>query len=179
MNKVLTEKQYQQFILERLSQDNGYVIRPADQFDRLLAMDKELLFTFLQNTQPDTWTALRKIYKEHLEETLANTVNNALTSKSGGLLNLLKHGLDISNYHLDFMYTKPATAFNPQLLKKYEQNIFSVMEEVWASDAERVDLVVFLNGLPVLSFELKCNAAGQSYQDAIYQYRAERNPKTR
>lgn len=179
MNKVLTEKQYQQFILERLSQDNGYVIRPADQFDRLLAMDKEMLFTFLQNTQPDTLTALRKIYKEKLEETLAHALNNALTSKSGGLLNILKHGLDISNHHLDFMYTKPATAFNPQLLKKYEQNIFSVMEEVWANDAERVDLVVFLNGLPVLSFELKCNAAGQSYQDAIYQYRAERNPKTR
>ena len=180
MKQIISErKDYQRFILERLSQDNGYIIRPADQFDRLLAMDREMLFTFLQNTQPDTWAALRKIYKERLEETLANTVNNALTSKSGGLLNLLKHGLDISNYHLDFMYTKPATAFNPELLKKYEQNIFSVMEEVWASDKERVDLVVFLNGLPILSFELKCNAAGQSYQDAIYQYRTERNPKTR
>lgn len=179
MNKVLSEKQYQKFILERLSQENGYTIRPAEQFDRLLAMDKELLFTFLQNTQPDTWATLRKIYKERLEETLANTVNNALTGKSGGLLNLLRHGLDISNYHLDFMYTKPATAFNQQLLKQYEQNIFSVMEEVWASDTERVDLVVFLNGLPILSFELKCNAAGQSYQDAVYQYRTERNPKTR
>ena len=68
MNKVLSEKDYQQYILQRLSQDNGYRIRPADQFDRLLAMDKELLFTFLQNTQPDTWAALRKIYKERLEE---------------------------------------------------------------------------------------------------------------
>ena len=43
----------------------------------------------------------------------------------------------------------------------------------------RIDLVVFLNGLAIMSFELKCNAAGQSYQDAIYQYRTERNPKTR
>ena len=53
------------------------------------------------------------------------------------------------------------------------------MEEVWASDSERVDLVVFLNGLAIMSFELKCNASGQSYQDAIYQYRTDRNPKTR
>ena len=53
------------------------------------------------------------------------------------------------------------------------------MEEVWASDKERIDLVIFLNGLAIMSFELKCNMAGQSYEDAIYQYRTERNPKTR
>lgn len=53
------------------------------------------------------------------------------------------------------------------------------MEEVWASDTERIDLVVFLNGFAIMSFELKCNFAGQSYQDAILQYRTQRNPKTR
>lgn len=53
------------------------------------------------------------------------------------------------------------------------------MEEVWASNDERVDLVIFLNGIAIMSFELKCNAAGQSYQDAIYQYRVDRDPKTR
>ena len=77
------------------------------------------------------------------------------------------------------MYTKPATTFNPELTKLYEQNIFSVSEEVWASDTERVDVVIFLNGLAIMAFELKSNAAGQSYQDAIYQYRTERDPKTR
>ena len=53
------------------------------------------------------------------------------------------------------------------------------MEEVWASDTERIDLVIFLNGFAIMSFELKCNFAGQSYQDAILQYRTQRNPKTR
>lgn len=71
------------------------------------------------------------------------------------------------------------TTFNKELLENYKKNIFSVMEEVWASDKERVDVVVFLNGLAIMSFELKCNFAGQSYEDAIYQYRTERNPKTR
>jgi type I restriction enzyme R subunit len=64
-------------------------------------------------------------------------------------------------------------------MAKYEKNIFSIMEEVWASDDERIDLVIFLNGLAIMSFELKCNTAGQSYQDAIYQYRVDRNPKIR
>ena len=58
-------------------------------------------------------------------------------------------------------------------------NIFSVMEEVWISDKERIDLVVFLNGLAIMSFELKCNMAGQDYTFAINQYRTERDPKNR
>lgn len=179
MNNILSEKEYQHFIMERLSQDNGYVIRHRDNYDRLFAMDREVLFKFLNDTQPEAMDALRKIYKDDLEETIVNYINAEAIQKRGSLLNILKHGIEISNMKLNFMYTKPATTFNPELTVKYEKNIFSVMEEVWASDKERVDLVIFLNGLAIMSFELKCNAAGQSYQDAIYQYRTQRNPKTR
>lgn len=122
---------------------------------------------------------LRKIYKTDFEDTLVNFLNTEMTKASGGLISVLKHGIEISNQKLELMYTKPATTFNKDLLAKYEKNIFSVIEEVWASDKERIDLVVFLNGIAIISFELKCNAAGQSYEDAIYQYRTERNPKTR
>lgn len=52
-------------------------------------------------------------------------------------------------------------------------------KEVWASDSERVDVVIFINGIAIATFELKCNAAGQSVEDAIWQYRKERNPETR
>ncbi len=179
MNNILSEKEYQHFIMERLEQDNGYVIRKATSYDRLFAMDREMLFQFLNDTQPEAMDALRKIYKADLEDTIVSFINAEATKARGSLLALLKHGLEISNMKLELMYTKPATTFNRDLLGKYEKNIFSVMEEVWASDDERIDLVIFLNGLAIMSFELKCNAAGQSYQDAIYQYRVDRNPKTR
>ncbi len=179
MNNILSEKEYQHFIMERLEQDNGYVIRKATSYDRLFAMDREMLFQFLNDTQPEAMDALRKIYKADLEDTIVSFINAEATKARGSLLALLKHGLEISNMKLELMYTKPATNFNRELLAKYEKNIFSVMEEVWASDDERIDLVIFLNGLAIMSFELKCNAAGQSYQDAIYQYRVDRNPKTR
>ena len=179
MNNILSEKEYQHFIMERLEQDNGYVIRKATSYDRLFAMDREMLFQFLNDTQPEAMEALRKIYKADLEDTIVSFINAEATKARGSLLALLKHGLEISNMKLELMYTKPATNFNRDLLAKYEKNIFSVMEEVWASDDERIDLVIFLNGLAIMSFELKCNAAGQSYQDAIYQYRVDRNPKTR
>lgn len=179
MNNILSEKEYQHFIMERLEQDNGYVIRKATSYDRLFAMDREMLFQFLNDTQPEAMDALRKIYKADLEDTIVSFINAEATKARGSLLALLKHGLEISNMKLELMYTKPATNFNRELLAKYDKNIFSIMEEVWASDDERIDLVIFLNGLAIMSFELKCNAAGQSYQDAIYQYRVDRNPKTR
>lgn len=179
MHNILSEKDYQKFLLERLEQDNGFVIRKASNYDRLFAVDREMLFQFLNATQPDTMEYLRKIYKADLEDTIVSFINAETTKARGSLIEVLKHGIEISNRKLELMYTKPATTFNPELTKKYSQNIFSVMEEVWASDKERIDVVIFLNGLAIIAFELKCNTAGQSYQDAIYQFRTERSPKTR
>lgn len=176
---ILSEKEYQHFIMERLEKDNGYVVRKATSYDRLFAVDREMLFKFLNDTQLEQMDALRKIYKSDLEDTIVSYINSETTKARGSLLDVLKHGIEMSNMKLELMYTKPATTFNKDLLGKYEKNIFSVMEEVWASDDERIDLVIFLNGLAIMSFELKCNAAGQSYQDAIYQFRVDRNPKTR
>lgn len=175
----LSEKEYQHFIMRYLEKHNGYLIRDAKNYDRLHAIDRELLFKFLNDTQPDAMERLRRIYKGDLEDTIVGLINTEETKNRGSLLNVLKHGIEISGETLQFMYTKPATDFNRELTEKYQKNIFSVMEEVWASDKERIDLVIFLNGLAIMSFELKCNAAGQSVDDAIYQYRTERNPKTR
>lgn len=178
MSKILTEKEYQKFIIERLK-DNGYEIWPATCYDRLFAVDRKELFRFLNDTQPDAMVALNKIYKSDTEDTIVAAINAEETKSRGSRLSVLKHGIDISNIHLDLLYTKPATTFNKKLNELYQKNIFSVSEEVWASDKERIDLVIFLNGLAIMSLELKANTVGQSYEDAIYQYRAERDPKTR
>ena len=179
MSNILSEKEYQHFIMERLKLGNGYIVRKSADFDRLFAMDKELLFKFLNDTQPETMNDLRKIYKADLEATIVSFINAEVTKARGSLLYVLKRGIEISNKSLSLMYTKPATTFNKELYANYEKNVFSVMEEVWASEDERIDLVVFLNGIAIMSFELKCNTAGQSYHDAIFQYRTDRNPKTR
>ncbi len=178
MNAILSEKEYQKYILERLS-ENGYEIKPSFSYDRLFAIDREALFRFLNITQSDEMEALRKVYKSDLENTIVGVINTEETKARGSRLDVLKHGIEIANHKLELMYAKPATTFNSVLNKLYEQNIFSVSEEVWASDYERIDLVIFLNGLAIMTFELKCNAAGQSYHDAIYQYRTQRDPQTR
>ncbi len=179
MNNILSEKQYQHEIMDYLRDVNGYRVRKDTDFDRYFAMDKEMLFEFLKTSQPDVMDELYKIFKQDTEETIVNVINETVTSSKSSLVETLKNGVEISNRHLDLMYTKPATTFNKTLNQRYENNIFSVAEEVWASDDERIDLVIFLNGLAIISFELKCNPAGQSYQDAILQYRTQRNPKDR
>ena len=170
---------YQRGILNYLKDNNGYRVRSNANFDRRYAIDGELLVEFLTATQPKKVEALRKMYKGDFEETLFNYLNQELNRKDGSLIATLKHGFDIANQHLDLMYTKPATSFNKELLENYGKNIFSVAEEVWASDDERIDLVIFLNGIAIISFELKSNPQGQNYSDAIHQYRTQRNPKTR
>lgn len=178
MNNILSEKEFQKHILGKLK-GIGYEIWPATCYDRLFAVDRQELFRFLSDTQPDAMVALNKIYKGDTEDTIVAAINAEETKTRGSRLSVLKHGIEISNIHLDLLYSKPATTFNKELNVLYEKNIFSVSEEVWASDKERIDIVIFLNGLAIMTFELKANTAGQSYQDAIYQYRMERDPKTR
>ena len=180
MSNILPERNYQHYVMDYLEEHNGYHIRDAKtDFDRLYAMDRTLLMKFLNSTQPDEMARLERIYKEDLGETIVSQLNAKVTQKRGSLLHVLKHGLELSGVTLRFMYTKPATGFNKSLNEKYEHNILSVMEEVWASDSERVDLVIFLNGLAIMSFELKSKTSGQTYEDAIKQYREKRNPKDR
>ena len=179
MNDILSEKEYQKFILNYLETKNGYTVRKNADFDRLFAVDRGMLFKFLEETQPDTVADLRKVYKNDMEQTVVSFINTEVTKDRGSLVSTLKNGIEIANHHIDLMYTKPATTFNMELVKKYDANIFSVMEEVWASDDERIDLVIFLNGFAIMSFELKCNAAGQSVHDAIAQFRTQRHPETR
>ena len=153
MNNILSEKDYQHQIIDFLRDNNGYVERKAVNYDRRFAMDREMLFKFLEDTQPDTIEALKKIYKADMEETIVNVINQASTSPKGSLIETIKNGIDISNYHLDLFYGRPATSFNKSLNELYAKNIFSVMEEVWCSDEERIDLVIFLNGLAIIYFE--------------------------
>lgn len=179
MNNILSELEYENYIIERLVHDNGYIERNHKCFDEKFAVDRELLMQFLMQTQPDEMTTLSKIYKDKLEETLVNYINSEATKDKGCLLSILKHGIELSNIKLTLFYPRPATSINKQAVIRYQKNIFSVMKEVWASENERIDLVIFINGLAIVAFELKCNMAGQSYADAINQYRLERNPQTR
>ena len=173
-------KDYQAYILEMLETENDYKIRSADDYDAGYGMDVELLFDFLNDTQSEAMTKLEKLYRDKTRQTVLNYINNEINKKNRSLLDVLKHGVEFDNgVTLNLMYRKPANSFNPKAEELYNKNVLSVMEEVYHTEGERIDLVIFINGIAIFTFELKCNTSGQNYEDAIRQYKYERDFKTR
>ena len=119
MNNVLSEKEYQKFILDKLK-TVGYEIWPSSHYDRLFAISREELFRFLNATQPDAMVALNKVYKVDTEEAIINAINAEETKARGSRLEVLKHGITLAGTHLDLLYTKPATSFNKELNELYK-----------------------------------------------------------
>lgn len=178
----LREKEdYQKLIVEFLKEQNGYLIRDARfNYDPNFAMDKELLIRFLDETQPEKMEKLRKNYKDKAEATIIVKINEEINRKTRGIIDVLKNGVDFDNgITLFVMAKKPATTFNKTLSAHYAANTLSVMEEVYHKESERIDLVIFLNGLAIFAFELKCNTSGQTVDDAIKQFKERRDPNTR
>lgn len=179
-SQLREREDYQQLILEYLSEINGYRIRKNTDFQPKLAMDTAVLMEFLWNTQAEQLEKLERLYKDRTEETIINLLNNEILKDSRGLMDVLREGIEFDNgTTLTLLYRKPETSINKQAVANYEQNIFSVMEEVYHKEGERIDLVLFINGLAIFSVELKCNTSGQSYEDAIEQYKQQRDAKTR
>ena len=116
------------------------------------------------STQEET---VEKLLKRFDRETILNLINQEIIK--GGLLFALKDGVYIENKKLRLMYRRPATDFNEKASHQYNLNRLTVMEEVVYKDQERIDLVIFLNGLALFAIELKLNSSGQSVQDAINQ----------
>lgn len=164
-NLDITERyDFQQWILKDLIQYNGYIQRAQSAYSQRLAMDIDILWEFLMSTQEET---VEKLLKRFDRETILNLINQEIIK--GGLLFALKDGVYIENKKLRLMYRRPATDFNEKASHQYNLNRLTVMEEVVYKDQERIDLVIFLNGLALFAIELKLNSSGQSVQDAIKQ----------
>ncbi len=172
---------YQRYIIDYLVKKNKYIERNSKtDFNPIYAMDPELLIKFLEETQPDKVKQIREIYGGEAENLIIKRVNNEITKRNSSLISRLKNGVYFdNNIKLELMYDKPATTFNEELNELYEKNIFSVMEEVYHKENERIDLVIFLNGLAICTIELKSNQSGQNYENAIEQYKNERDYTTR
>ena len=180
-DQLQEKKDYQNLILEELRDRNGYIIRNAQtDWSAEYAMDTGMLFNFLEETQSEAMAKLRKFYNGKTEKTVINYINREITKSNSSLVEVLKNGVEFDNgVKIDLMYRRPATAFNERQNTLYGQNILSVMEEVYHKDGERIDLVLFLNGLAIFAVELKCNTSGQNYENAINQYKHERDHTTR
>lgn len=177
----LAERSLQKYMIDKLVKADGYTERIAKKdFDPVRAMDVDLLFDFLDRTQPDTMEKLHAMYNGGSHQTILAKITDAIAKD--GLLRCLWHGVPFdSGLELDLIYPKPAASFDKKAMDLYEENTLSVMEEVYHKDGERIDLVLFINGLALFTIELKCesSASGWNYRNGIDQYKYERDSTTR
>ncbi|MCM6930982.1 DEAD/DEAH box helicase family protein [Enterococcus italicus] len=164
---------FQQWVLSDLVTLNEFEKREQKNYVPRLAMDPEILWKFLILTQTKV---LDKILKKIDRDTILTVVNQEIIKN--GLLYSLKNGVFLENEKLDLMYRTPATSFNEKANKLFDYNQLTVMEEVNYEGDERIDLVIFLNGLALFAIELKFPPNGQNVEDGIRQLKG-RNPKNR
>ncbi len=175
----IDEKAFQRLIIDELVGSAGYIERPSRLFDPVWAIDEELLFAFLERTQADKLDLLRAAYSGGADATIRNKIMHKIGSD--GLIRAIWHGVDFDGgIQLDLVYPRPSAGFDVKSKSLFDANRLSIMEEVYHKDGERIDLVIFLNGLALFTIELKCNtSASGDYRNAIAQYQTERDSTTR
>ena len=178
----ISEKAFQEHIVNHLvntggyRQRNGNKSRNAAQYDIAHAVDYEMLVEFLTTTQPDTWAELQAQHGMGIREKFLKRLHRQI--EQHGVLHVLKHGVKDHGSFFNLAYFRPASTLNPDHWQKYGQNILSVMPECQYSskNGNRIDLVIFLNGLPLFTIELKNKLTGQDKINAIIQYQRDRDP---
>jgi type I restriction enzyme R subunit len=153
----------------------GYVRGVSGDFDRRLGLDRAKLWKFLEATQPEELAKLqyKPDWKRQVEERLSRKI------KKDGILSVLKKGLSVDAAHLDLLYRLPYNTLAPEVLEKFDSNVFSCTRQLYYSseNTNSLDMVLFLNGMPIVTMELKNPWTGQNVNHANKQYREDRDPK--
>ena len=150
----------------------------ASAYSRELALYPPDLIAWVQEAQPEAWEVLQKNHGSKAEATLLQRVRQQLDQL--GTLDLIRQGVEVLGLPkaLKLAEFKPAFGLNPAILARYDANRLRVVRQVRYSTRNEncLDLVLFLNGIPVATAELKTDNT-QSIADAVWQYKTDRNPR--
>lgn len=176
MTTSTKEKEFQKDIYTYL-ENAGYIRRVSkDHYDVINCLDEELLFEFIESTQLEKWQYYEKICHGNAKKEFIDSLLRAIDNDS--VIYCLRNGFRDKGLLFDLFYSKPYTSNNPQSIENFSKNIFSVIDELEyenTSHSNRIDLVIFINGIPIITIELK-DTFSQGVENAERQYREDRNP---
>lgn len=146
-------------------------------FDATIGLDLDKLLAFIKETQPKQWERYEKIYKEDACRKLLKRFNEEV--KTHGMLHVLRNGIKDRGVSLKVAYFKPVSGLNYDVLEKYQTNHFTCTRQFAYSPNNRntIDMVLSLNGIPIIALELKNQYTGQSVENAKIQFQYDRDPK--
>lgn len=172
-----SESGLESLIVRWLVEHNGYEQGHSHDYNVEYAVDTVRLFRFLKDTQPD---AVKKLQLETSPQKTAQflaRVRDEITKR--GIVDVLRRGIKAYPASLIMFYMTPSVN-NPAAAALHAKNIFSVTRQLhFSPDATKLslDLCIFINGLPIITFELKNQLTKQNVDDAVYQYQHDRSPK--
>lgn len=172
-----SEKGLESIIVASLVEDAGYVQGDPQDYDREHAVDLAKLLQFLAATQPDTYEALGIDEEGPKRTQFLHRLQGEIAKR--GVVDMLRGGIKHGPAHVDLFYGAP-TPGNVKAAERFAANIFSVTRQLRYSRVETalaLDMAVFINGLPIATFELKNKLTKQTVLDAVQQYQRDRDPK--
>ncbi len=199
MTDTTYESVFQADIVSQM-QTQGWQLGTPSSYQAETALYEQDVLDFVQTTQPQEWQKFCRTFpvdsERHFIEALVKQLNKAdinatdRASRTYGTLGVLRHGLKIRNARFSLCQFKPEHDLNPDILARYEGNICRIVPEVVYSPhikasadsngktakRNRIDIVLFVNGLPVVTMELKSEFK-QAIDKAITQYKTTRLPK--
>lgn len=170
------EKKLEEAIEYYLTTYGGYVQGQSSDFNKEIALDTKTLLSFIQTTQPKKWDKYQTIYGNNSEKAFVDRFCKEV--RQVGIIHALRHGIKDRGITFRLAFFQPETGLNEETLQLYEQNTLSCTRQLYYSIRSRnsLDMVLFLNGIPLITMELKDQFSGQDVQNAIDQYKYDRSP---
>ena len=174
----LKEINFEDTVFDYLKGSTLYTMHLSTDIDLEHVLDKYLLEQFIRDSQPDTWRKLEKLFPSDPMEAVADEF--AKLRNKRGVLNLIREGFTLQGAKISLIWFKPASGLNPEHLKKYQANRFTVIRQVHYSNPypdKSLDLVIGINGIPIITLELKNEFSGQNVTHAVEQYSKRRESR--
>jgi type I restriction enzyme R subunit len=176
------EIHFEEHIVTYLTQHSGNGINEFREIDTIF-YDKDLclipedLIGFIEDTQPEKIVELYKQYASQTQQKILEHVSSEIKKRK--TLDVFREGVKDRGQRLDLVYFKPNHSRTPEHLEAYNKNRFTIIRQLKYSkkNEKSIDIVIFVNGLPIITIELKNALTGQYLHHAIKQYIEDRDPK--
>lgn len=173
----LHEKNFEADIEQYLLTEGGYTKGKQATYDKEKAIDLDTLIRFIKDSQPKAWEKFERKYGNEAKAQLYKTVQGDI--QKYGLIHTLRNGVNDYGIPLKLCFFAPTSTLNPELIEKYDKNILECTRQfVYSKDVRNsIDMVLSLNGIPVVAIELKNQFTNQDLSDSIEQWKTNRNQK--
>jgi Type III restriction enzyme, res subunit./Type I restriction enzyme R protein N terminus (HSDR_N). len=172
----IREIKLEEAIENYLTTFGGYIKNDGKGFEKKLGFDRNVFLSFIQKTQMKSWERHVANYGDESEDKLIERVIKEISQR--GLIAVMRQGFKDRGVSFKLIFFKPETSLNLESLDLYEQNILTCVRQLHYSTVSEnsLDMVLFVNGFPIVTMELKDQFTGQSVEDAKNQYMINRDP---